>query len=89
MLCLPGVGVREGIQVTKVEAGKLVVVKEGANGSSGASTDQEGSPRAEAEEVAFDECLWCTQAEAASWLKDTGLPTGWCGLPANSLACKG
>lgn len=21
---------------------------------------------------AFDECLWCTQASAASWLRETG-----------------
>ena len=26
--------------------------------------------------VAFDECLWCTQASAAGWVKETGLPTG-------------
>jgi predicted metal-binding transcription factor (methanogenesis marker protein 9) len=25
---------------------------------------------------AFDEALWCTQAAAPSWLKDTGLPLG-------------
>lgn len=25
--------------------------------------------------VAFDECLWCTQAAGAGWLAETGLPT--------------
>ena len=25
---------------------------------------------------AFDECLWCTQAAAPAWLRDTGLPLG-------------
>lgn len=25
---------------------------------------------------AFDEALWCTQAAAAGWLRDTGLPVG-------------
>ena len=25
--------------------------------------------------IAFDECFWCTQAGAASWLSNTGLPT--------------
>jgi len=25
---------------------------------------------------AFDEALWCTQAAAAAWLRDTGLPVG-------------
>jgi selenide,water dikinase len=24
----------------------------------------------------FDEALWCTQAAAAGWLRDTGLPVG-------------
>ena len=29
--------------------------------------------------VEFDECLWCTEAAAAPWLRDTpGLPTGRC-----------
>ena len=28
------------------------------------------------ENVGFDECLWCTQAEAPEWLKATGLPLG-------------
>lgn len=32
----------------------------------GLLTLQDGSTHA------FDECLWCTQASAASWLKDTG-----------------
>jgi NADH dehydrogenase FAD-containing subunit len=26
----------------------------------------------------FDEALWCTQAAAAGWLGDTGLPVGAC-----------
>lgn len=26
----------------------------------------------------FDEALWCTQAAAAGWLRDTGLPVGAC-----------
>lgn len=26
----------------------------------------------------FDEALWCTQAAAAGWLSDTGLPVGAC-----------
>ena len=26
--------------------------------------------------IGFDVCLWCTQAAAASWLGETGLPTG-------------
>ena len=33
------------------------------------------------EDVAFDECLWCTQAGAPDWLKATGLPLG------NMLKC--
>ena len=32
--------------------------------------------------IAFDECLWCTQASAAPWLADTGLQLGDC-----SIAC--
>ena len=24
----------------------------------------------------FDACLWCTQARAAAWVSDSGLPTG-------------
>lgn len=28
------------------------------------------------EAIEFDECLWCTQASASSWIKDTGLETG-------------
>lgn len=27
-------------------------------------------------QIHFDECLWCTDASAAVWLRDTGLPTG-------------
>ncbi|MEW5311006.1 MAG: hypothetical protein WDW38_002754 [Sanguina aurantia] len=30
---------------------------------------------AKGEQVHFDECLWCTDASAAEWLRDTGLPT--------------
>ncbi len=29
---------------------------------------------ADGQRVPFDECLWSTQASAASWLADTGLP---------------
>lgn len=28
------------------------------------------------ETIDFDECLWCTQASASSWIKETGLETG-------------
>ncbi len=34
--------------------------------------------------VEFDECLWCTEAAAAPWLRDTpGLPTGRCTFSAS------
>lgn len=26
--------------------------------------------------IEFDECLWCTEASAAEWLRSTGLKTG-------------
>jgi selenide,water dikinase len=35
-------------------------------------------------EHAFDECLWCTQAGAAAWLRHTGLPTDGQGFLAIS-----
>lgn len=28
------------------------------------------------ESVEFDECLWCTEASAAEWVRSTGLRTG-------------
>ena len=31
---------------------------------------------ADGQAVPFDRCLWTTQASAASWLADTGLPVG-------------
>ena len=38
------------------------------------------------QDVAFDECLWCTEAAAAPWLRQTpGLPTGRC-IPYLRLA---
>lgn len=37
---------------------------------------QEGEEGAAEEVLSFDECLWCTQAAAAAWIRDTGLPTG-------------
>lgn len=40
--------------------------------------------------VSFDECLWSTQASAASWLADTGLPVDagrrWAGQPDPAAA---
>eukprot|EP00878_Enallax_costatus_P045872 GHUV01055390.1.p1 GENE.GHUV01055390.1~~GHUV01055390.1.p1 ORF type:complete len:215 (+),score=34.56 GHUV01055390.1:91-735(+) len=37
---------------------------------------------------AFDECLWCTQAAAANWIKQTGLPTGvWRSELCSSTPC--
>lgn len=30
---------------------------------------------ADGQRISFDECLWSTQASAAGWLADTGLPT--------------
>jgi selenide,water dikinase len=38
---------------------------------------------ADGRRLPFDDCLWSTQASAASWLADTGLPVdkgGWCGV---------
>ena len=33
-------------------------------------------------EQSFDECLWCTQASAPSWLTTTGLQTGATPFPS-------
>jgi len=74
-----GVTVLENCKVSRVEAGKLVMQRESkSTGQQGAGSGVNGGGKEQggAEEVvAFDECLWCTQAAAASWIKDTGLPT--------------
>jgi len=35
--------------------------------------------------AAFDACFWCTQGQAASWVSDTGLPTGGQDTPQDTL----
>ena len=35
--------------------------------------------------AAFDACLWCTQGQAASWVSETGLPTGGKDTPQDTL----
>jgi hypothetical protein len=50
--------------ITHSHAGSLVIQREGPQGL---------GPE---EVLGFDECLWCTQAAAPAWLKETGLPTG-------------
>lgn len=49
---------------------------DGNSDGAGVKKDGAGSQQGAEEQLAFDECLWCTQAAAAGWIKDTGLPTG-------------
>ncbi|KAJ9509339.1 hypothetical protein QJQ45_001789 [Haematococcus lacustris] len=67
ILAQRGVVVREFMRVSSVTEGRMQLQPDGPGGSQGA-----GQVSCEVE---FEECLWCTQAAAPSWLKTSGLPT--------------
>lgn len=39
-------------------------------------------------QLPFDECLWCTQAGAAGWVADSGLPTDEGEAPGSRLSAQ-
>jgi NADH dehydrogenase FAD-containing subunit len=74
--------VYERSEVVSVSRGMLTVRPDG-------SDDRDGS-KSEISTLEFDECLWCTQATATSWLQQAGLPTGGCNVGGRyvcSCAC--
>lgn len=69
-------GVTFELQVVRVESGALHLKPTPTPGQrQGVGISTNGSD-VQPPALEFDECLWCTQASAASWLKATGIPTG-------------